>query len=85
MVSGKSPQYLTIAIDEGSIMYCSSRCLRSTPKRCHRDRLQVCLLFDGEFVEFLAESRRREPLLSGRVQHDFWGENSNDDPFAFPT
>ena len=66
-------------------MYCSNRSLRSTPKSCRGDCSQVCLLFDGQFVEFLAESRRREPLLSCRVQHYFRGEDSNDDPFAFPT
>ena len=66
-------------------MYCSNRCLGSTPEPCRGNCSQVWLLFDGQFVEFLAESRRREPLLSCRVQHYFWGEDSNDDPFAFST
>ena len=66
-------------------MYCSSWCFRSTPKRCYGIRLQLRLLFHGVFVEFLAQSRRREPLLSGRVQHYFWGEDSNGNPLAFPT
>lgn len=66
-------------------MYCSSWGSGSTPKRCYGIRLQLCLFFHGEFVEFFAQSRRREPLLSGRVEHDFRSEDSNGNPFAFPT
>ena len=66
-------------------MYRSSRCLRSTPKRCYSIRLQLCFLLHSKFVEFFAQSRRREPLLSGRIEHDFRGEDSNGNPFAFPT
>ena len=64
-------------------MYCSNRCFRSTPKRCHSICLQLRLLFHCEVVEFLRQSRRREPLLSGRVQHYLWGEDSNGNPFEF--
>ena len=46
--------------------------------------LRLCLLFHRAIVEFLAQSRRREPLLSSRVQNYFWGEDSNGYPFAFP-
>ena len=58
-------------------MYCS--------RRYRIIRLQTCLLFHGAIVELLAQSRRREPLLSSRVQDYFRGENGNGHPFAFPT
>lgn len=66
-------------------MYCSRRCLGFTPKGCHGIRSHVWLVLHGEFVEFLGQSRRGEPLLSGRVEHYFWGEDSNGNPFAFST